>query len=89
VEAQQRDKPLGENGRPGNLFEPVPGDPGAHGDFDDQAHGSSLVLRLSKHGARSAYSRPRQAGRLPPRPKVTGSECEPFKLAPLGKEGAR
>jgi len=49
VEAQQRDKPLGENGRPGNLFEPVPGDPGAHGDFDDQAHGSSLVLQLSTH----------------------------------------
>jgi len=49
VEAQQRDKPLGEPVRQGNLFEPVPGDPGAHGDFDGQAHGSSAVLRLSKH----------------------------------------
>jgi NAD(P)-dependent dehydrogenase (short-subunit alcohol dehydrogenase family) len=49
VEAQERNLPLGEDVRPGNLFEPVPGDPGAHGAFDDQAHGSSFVLRLSKH----------------------------------------
>jgi len=35
--------------REGNLFEPRPGDPGAHGDFDEKAHGRSAVLWLSKH----------------------------------------
>ncbi len=35
--------------RAGNLFEPVEGDPGAHGDFDGQAHGHSPVLWASKH----------------------------------------
>jgi len=35
--------------REGNLFEPLPGDPGAHGDFDGKAHPHSTVLWLSKH----------------------------------------
>jgi NAD(P)-dependent dehydrogenase (short-subunit alcohol dehydrogenase family) len=35
--------------RPDNLFEPVPGDPGAHGAYDDGAHDRSAVLWLSKH----------------------------------------
>jgi len=48
VGAQQRDQPLGEDVRPGNLFDPVPGDPGARGDFDADAHGRSLVLELGK-----------------------------------------
>jgi NAD(P)-dependent dehydrogenase (short-subunit alcohol dehydrogenase family) len=34
--------------RPDNLFDPVPGDPGAHGEFDDRAVSSSLQLELSK-----------------------------------------
>jgi short-subunit dehydrogenase len=35
--------------RPSNLFAPVEGDPGAHGRFDDQAHGTSVQLFLTKH----------------------------------------
>ena len=35
--------------RPGNLFEPTPGDPGAHGDFDDSAHERSIQLWASEH----------------------------------------
>jgi NAD(P)-dependent dehydrogenase (short-subunit alcohol dehydrogenase family) len=35
--------------RPGNLFEPSEGDPGAHGDFDDRAHGHSIQLWASEH----------------------------------------
>ena len=34
--------------RPDNLFDPVPGDPGAHGAFDDRAVSNSLQLELSK-----------------------------------------
>src|SRR5437763_6239614 len=36
-EAQQTDEPV-PAGRPDNLFEPVPGDHGAHGRFDARAH---------------------------------------------------
>jgi hypothetical protein len=35
--------------RPNNLFEPVPGDYGAHGDFDDRAHEVSWQFWLNKH----------------------------------------
>jgi hypothetical protein len=42
VEAQQTPPPTPEN-RPGNLFEPPPGDPGAHGDFDDRAKNRSWL----------------------------------------------
>ncbi|HET8528491.1 MAG TPA: SDR family oxidoreductase [Gaiellaceae bacterium] len=41
---QQIDPP-----RQGNLFEPLPRDPGAHGDFDSKAHAHSPVLWISKH----------------------------------------
>jgi len=34
--------------REGNLFEPVEQDPGAHGDFDEQAHAHSAVLWAAK-----------------------------------------
>jgi NAD(P)-dependent dehydrogenase (short-subunit alcohol dehydrogenase family) len=37
------DKPLDS---PDNLFETIPGDPGAHGRFDDQAKGSTLWTRI-------------------------------------------
>lgn len=35
--------------RPDNLYHPVPGDHGAHGDFDDRARSRSLQLWASKH----------------------------------------
>jgi len=37
--------------RPDNLWAPVPGDHGAHGDFDDRAHNSSPQLWLNTHRA--------------------------------------
>jgi hypothetical protein len=46
--SQQRAEPV-EPGRPDNLFEPVEGDYGAHGAFDDQAKTSSLQLTLTRN----------------------------------------
>jgi NAD(P)-dependent dehydrogenase (short-subunit alcohol dehydrogenase family) len=48
-DSQQTDEPVDGAVRPDNLFEPVPGDHGAHGQFDEQAAWSSIELRLSKH----------------------------------------
>jgi hypothetical protein len=47
-EAQQTDKPI-EPYRSDNLFHPLPGDHGAHGEFDDVAHDRSTEFFLSKH----------------------------------------
>ena len=41
--AQQTDEPVGRD-RPDNLHAPLPGDRGAHGDFDALAHRRSLEL---------------------------------------------
>ncbi|MGI8616099.1 MAG: SDR family oxidoreductase [Actinomycetota bacterium] len=38
-----------EAGRRDNMYEPIPGDHGAHGEFDDRAHGRSLQLWASTH----------------------------------------
>ena len=38
-----------EPDRRDNLFEPVPGDPGAHGRFDDQAASASVQMALNRH----------------------------------------
>jgi NAD(P)-dependent dehydrogenase (short-subunit alcohol dehydrogenase family) len=37
--------------RPNNLYEPLPGDHGAHGDFDNRASDESVQLWLSQHRA--------------------------------------
>jgi NAD(P)-dependent dehydrogenase (short-subunit alcohol dehydrogenase family) len=50
VEGQQDDEPL-PPGRPDNLWEPVPGDAGAHGRFDAQALAWSTQLWLTTHRA--------------------------------------
>jgi NAD(P)-dependent dehydrogenase (short-subunit alcohol dehydrogenase family) len=47
-DAQQTDPPL-DGDRPGNLFEPVPGDFSAHGRFDDEAKPRSLLLEANLH----------------------------------------
>lgn len=47
-ESQQYDG-LADPHRAHNLWEPVPGDHGAHGDFDDRATGRSLQLWASTH----------------------------------------
>jgi NAD(P)-dependent dehydrogenase (short-subunit alcohol dehydrogenase family) len=47
-DAQQTSEPV-TPGRPDNLFEPVRGDRGAHGDFDAQAHGRSAQWLASRH----------------------------------------
>ena len=48
VNGQLTDQPI-DAPRPGNLFEPTSGDPGAHGDFDDSAHAHSVQLWASEH----------------------------------------
>jgi NAD(P)-dependent dehydrogenase (short-subunit alcohol dehydrogenase family) len=48
VEAQQNAEPARKD-EPDNLFEPVPGDHGAHGRFDAQAHWRSAQFWLSRH----------------------------------------
>ena len=45
---QQTDEPEDPD-RPDNLFEPVEGDRGAHGDFDEQAHSWSPQLWMAKN----------------------------------------
>jgi len=47
-EAQQADTPIDPD-RPSYLWEPVPGDRGAHGDFDDVAHPRSLQFAAASH----------------------------------------
>jgi NAD(P)-dependent dehydrogenase (short-subunit alcohol dehydrogenase family) len=47
-EAQQTDEPV-EPGRRDNLWEPVPGDHGAHGEFDSRSKGHSVQFWLSKN----------------------------------------
>ncbi|WP_332813729.1 SDR family oxidoreductase [Ramlibacter sp.] len=48
VEGQQSPGPL-PSPRPDNLWRPVPGDRGAHGRFDAQAHDGSLQFWLDRH----------------------------------------
>ena len=49
VKGQQTDQPPTEKNAQGNIFEPFDGDPGAHGRFDDKAHGHSIQLALSRN----------------------------------------
>jgi short-subunit dehydrogenase len=51
--SQQTDQPIAP-GRKDNLYEPAPGDRGAHGRFDAIAHGKSRELWLTKHRALAA-----------------------------------
>ena len=48
IEAQQTDEPIPAD-RPSYLWDPLPGDRGAHGRFDDVAHQRSLQLVLATH----------------------------------------
>jgi NAD(P)-dependent dehydrogenase (short-subunit alcohol dehydrogenase family) len=48
IKGQQSDKPADPN-RPDNLFSSPPGDPGAHGPYDDNSRTSSIQLQASKH----------------------------------------
>ncbi len=47
-QAQQRDQ-RADPGQPANLWEPAPGDPGAHGDFDAQAHPHSVQAVANRY----------------------------------------
>jgi NADP-dependent 3-hydroxy acid dehydrogenase YdfG len=49
IGAQEAKQPIDPATRPDNLFSPPPGDPGAHGAFDDKAHGSSPQLWAATH----------------------------------------
>jgi len=46
--SQQTDQPVDQD-RPDNLYEPVPGDHGAHGIFDEQSHEESPQLWATEH----------------------------------------
>jgi hypothetical protein len=48
-QAQQTDVEIDPATRRDNLHSPPPGDPGAHGMFDDKAHGRSPQLWMSHH----------------------------------------
>jgi short-subunit dehydrogenase len=48
-QAQQADQPIDPAARVDNLFEPPPGDPGAHGIFDAEAKARSPQLWLAEH----------------------------------------
>jgi NAD(P)-dependent dehydrogenase (short-subunit alcohol dehydrogenase family) len=48
VKGQQTEEKA-DHGKPNNLYEPVGGDPGAHGRFDDRAHDFSPQLWTSLH----------------------------------------
>jgi NAD(P)-dependent dehydrogenase (short-subunit alcohol dehydrogenase family) len=49
VSGQQTEGPPDAQNREGNLMAPPPGDPGAHGPFDEEAHGRSLTWAASRH----------------------------------------
>jgi short-subunit dehydrogenase len=49
VEAQETERPIDPERRRDNLMSPPPGDPGAHGRFDDKAHSRSPELWLATH----------------------------------------
>jgi len=49
IGAQEAKQPIDPAERPDNLFTPPPGDPGAHGAFDDKAKPSSRQLWLTMH----------------------------------------
>ncbi|MDQ3946444.1 MAG: SDR family oxidoreductase [Actinomycetota bacterium] len=48
VAAQQTDEPA-DPGRPANLWDPVPGDHGAHGSFDDRSRSENPAVWASLH----------------------------------------
>lgn len=62
-EAQQTDEPL-DPSRPYNLWEPVPGDAGAHGVFDDRSKSFSSQLWLDEHRTLLAVAGTVAAGAL-------------------------
>jgi len=47
-DSQQTGEPV-QPGRPDNLFEPLPGERAAHGDFDDEAKSRSVQWELTRH----------------------------------------
>jgi short-subunit dehydrogenase len=49
IGAQEAKQPIDPEERKDNLFAPPPGDPGAHGAFDDKAKGRSPQLWLTTH----------------------------------------
>ena len=53
-DGQQSDIPISPD-RPDYLYQPLPGDPGAHGIFDDDAKDGSLAWALSRHRRVAAF----------------------------------
>src|SRR3954470_19926109 len=74
VKAQQTQQDIAPAERPDNLFGPPPGDPGAHGAFDDQAHPRSPQLWMVMH-KRALAGGP--AAARPGRPRGSGPPVPP------------
>jgi NAD(P)-dependent dehydrogenase (short-subunit alcohol dehydrogenase family) len=62
-DSQQTDEPVDPNRRD-NLWDPVPGDHGAHGTFDERAHRNSLQLWMTTHRKQLAVGGAAVAGVL-------------------------
>jgi len=55
IESQHTDEPVDPE-RPDNLYASLPGDPGAHGRFDAEAHEGSVELLASEHRAAASLA---------------------------------
>jgi len=55
IESQHTDEPVDPE-RPDNLYASLPGDPGAHGRFDTEAHEGSVELLASEHRAAASLA---------------------------------
>ena len=75
IKAQEAAQPIDPPTRKDNLFEPPPGDPGAHGMFDDQAHGRSPQLWLATH--KRPLGRRRGRGRRARRDSARARRAQP------------
>ena len=66
IKAQEAPQPIDPAERRDNLFQPPPGDPGAHGRFDDKAHGRSpqLWMATNKRPLAAAAGAALAAGQL-------------------------
>lgn len=83
-EAQQTSEPL-DPSRPYNLWEPVPGDAGAHGVFGDRSKRRSSQLWLDEHRALVAVAGTLAAGAA----LLLGHQAQTSRRSPAARRGGR
>lgn len=88
VAGQQTAEPADPD-RPANLWEPVPGDHGAHGSFDQRATDHSAMLWLSLHRPTLGAARDALARRIPSRRWALASRAASSPVAGRGCTGRR